>query len=70
MKHKKWLEKNYWLVSKVQKRIQIRTIYNSDVKFSAVVPISLISIRLRIWNLETPTIRQFVFNFIYAHTWY
>ena len=64
------IRKNYWLVSKAQKRIQIRTIYNSDVKFSAVVPISLISIRFRIWNLETPTIRQFVFNFIYAHTWY
>ena len=37
---------------------------------SAEVPISFISIRLHFWNLETPTIRQFVFIFSYVHTWY
>ena len=43
-------------------------IHKSDVTFSAVVPISFISIRIRFWNLETPTIRQFVLIFSYLDT--
>ena len=43
-------------------------IHKSDVTFSAVVPISFISIRIRFWNLETLTIRQFVLIFSYLDT--
>ena len=43
-------------------------IHRSDFKFSAVVLISFISIRIRFWNLETPTIRQFVLIFSYLDT--